>query len=64
METANNLSVAIKEVCNNVQSKFYDLFRRTEQLVEDIIEKIKIPRVTQFHQRREKYELISAEITI
>jgi transcriptional regulatory protein LevR len=48
MEAANNLSVLIKVMHSNVQSKFHDLFRTAEELAKEIGEDIKIPRVTQF----------------
>ncbi|KAE9536596.1 hypothetical protein AGLY_006998 [Aphis glycines] len=61
METANNLSMLIKEMRSNVESKFHDLFRTAEQLAKEIGEEIKIPWVTQFQQHRANYELTSAE---
>jgi len=58
---ANNLSLLIKEMRSNIQSKFHDLFSTAEQLAKEIGEEIKIQRVTQFQQHRANYELTSAE---
>lgn len=43
VETANNLSMLIKEMRNNIQSKFNDLFSTAEQLAKEIGEEIKFP---------------------
>lgn len=53
METANNLIILIKGMCNNVQSKCHDLFRTA---FKNIGKEIKIPIVIQFQQHRKNYE--------
>lgn len=50
VETANNLSTLIKELRNNSDMKFHEIFKTAGELANEIGEEIKIPRVTQFQQ--------------